>query len=178
MTLKEELLIHHQPLFDVDALEKIYTEREKELVRYVCTTSLFNPDVGCDIFFRETAHPDFGNYYFGVFLDPESGQPMICGADQVEKNVFGMIEWQGEWWYSRYRHDYVSLDDQTFIDGGREYTRFSGKLRSFNLFQGEWYESVDEDNQTLNSVDSIATVRQAQTELLDEMKAWNDHLSS
>ena len=57
--------IQHYPLFNIKKAEALYTEKDGVEVKYVCTTDLRNSDIPADIFYRETPHPQFGNYYFG-----------------------------------------------------------------------------------------------------------------
>ena len=58
--------IQHSPLFNIKKAEELYTEKDGVEVKYVCTTDLRNSDIPADIFYRETPHPEFGNYYFGL----------------------------------------------------------------------------------------------------------------
>ena len=58
--------IQHQSLFDIAQLEEHYSNKDGVPVKYVCTSDLRVSDIPMDIFYRETPHPEFGNYYFGV----------------------------------------------------------------------------------------------------------------
>ena len=115
--------IQHSPLFDTKKAEQLYTEKDGVLVKYVCTTATQEGgDFAADIFYRETPHPVFGNYYFGLYHDHMRGHMMITNADTVESFDFGMIESKGKYYYSQHRHDYKVIDDK-MIDGGRAYIR-------------------------------------------------------
>jgi hypothetical protein len=57
--------------------------------------------------------------------------------------ILGIESDSGEIIYSRFQHDYrESYDKSVFIDGGREYSRYSanGKLHKFKIENGEWVE--------------------------------------
>ena len=62
--------IQHQSLFDTAQLEEHYSNKDGVPVKYVCTSDLRTSDIPMDIFYRETPHPEFGNYYFGVYKHP------------------------------------------------------------------------------------------------------------
>jgi hypothetical protein len=112
--------IQHSPLFNTKKAEELYTEKDGVEVKYVCTTDLRNSDIPADIFYRETPHPEFGNYYFGLLR--HNDQTLVTDADIVESFDFGMIESKGKYYYSQHRHDYKVIDDK-MIDGGRAYIR-------------------------------------------------------
>ena len=130
--------IQHSPLFNTKKAEEIYTERDGVLVKYVCTTATQEGgDCAADIFYRETPHPVFGNYYFGLYHDHMRGHMMITNADTVESFDFGMIESEGKYYYSQHRHDYKVVEDK-MIDGGRAYIRSSGGTDVFKIQDGEF----------------------------------------
>ena len=119
--------INHHPLFNTKKVEQLYTEKDGVLVKYVCTTATQEGGTfAADVFYRETPHPVFGNYYFGIYSNPYAGnaQVMICNADSIEKLSFSMIAGADGLEYSQHRHDYREVGDN-FIDGGRAYTRTS-----------------------------------------------------
>ena len=139
--------IQHSPLFNTKKAEEIYTERDGVLVKYVCTTATQEGgDFAADIFYRETPHPVFGNYYFGLYRNPyaDDAHIMITNADTVESFQFGMIEVSGKYYYSQHRHDYKVIEDK-MIDGGRAYIRSSGEVDVFKIQDGEFvrYESSE-----------------------------------
>ena len=117
--------IVHENLFDIEKVEKIYTEKDGVDVKYVCTTDLNASDVPVDVFYRPTPHPQFGNRYFGIYHDHMRGHTMITNADIVESFEFGMIRVDGKYYYSQSHHDYKVVGDK-MIDGGRAYIRSSG----------------------------------------------------
>jgi hypothetical protein len=135
--------IRHSPLFNTKKAEELYTEKDGVEVKYVCTTDLRNSDIPADIFYRETPHPEFGNYYFGLLR--HNDQTLVTDADIVESFDFGMIESKGKYYYSQHRHDYKVIDDK-MIDGGRAYIR-SGThdVDVFKIQDGEFvrYESSE-----------------------------------
>jgi len=110
-------------LFNTEEVEKIYTEKDGVEVKYVCTTDLRASDVPVDVFYRPTPHPQFGNHYFGIYWDHVRDCTMITNADIVESFEFGMVEWDGKYYYSQSHHDYKVLDNGKMIDGGRAYIR-------------------------------------------------------
>ena len=134
--------IQHESLFDTAKVEKLYTEKDGVEVKYVCTTDLRNSDIPADIFYRETPHPQFGNYYFGILR--HNDQTMITNADIVESFEFGMIEVNGKYYYSQSHHDYKVVGDK-MIDGGRAYIRSSGGTTSMRIKSGKFYAVDIED---------------------------------
>mgnify|MGYP000620770507 FL=1 len=134
--------IQHYPLFNIQKAEELYTEKDGVEVKYVCTTDLRNSDIPADIFYRETPHPQFGNYYFGILR--HNGQTMITDADIVESFEFGMIEVNGKYYYSQSHHDYKVVGDK-MIDGGRAYVRSSGSTTNMRITDGEFYAVDIED---------------------------------
>ena len=53
--------IQHNPLFNTERVEELYTKKDGVEVKYVCTTDLKASDRPMDIFYRATPHPEFGN---------------------------------------------------------------------------------------------------------------------
>ena len=136
--------IQHEALYDISKIEKIYTEKDGEEVKYVCTTDLTVSDVPMDIFYRETPHPEFGNRYFGLYYDKQRHCPMITNADVVESFEFGMIEVDGKYYYSQSHHDYKVVEGK-MIDGGRAYIRSSGGTTVMRITDGNFYAVDVED---------------------------------
>jgi len=135
--------IQHYPLFNIKKAEALYTEKDGVEVKYVCTTDLRNSDIPADIFYRETPHPQFGNYYFGILR--HNDQTMITNADIVESFEFSMIEdADGKYYYSQSHHDYKVVGDK-MIDGGRAYIRSSGGTTSMRIKSGKFYAVDIED---------------------------------
>ena len=132
--------IKHDPLFNVSAVEKHYSEQDGVTVKYVCTSELARTNLPMDIFYRETPHPEFGNRYFGVFYESCQDTMMITSADTIEETDFAMVDVDGEWHYSSYRHDYKQFKDSNgrhlAIDGGRAYARGAG-YEFFKIKDGE-----------------------------------------
>ena len=117
--------IAHRPLFDVEKIIQHYTEKDNVDITYVCTSDLRADDVPCDIFYRSTPHPEFGNRYFGLYHDNRRDHLMITNADLIEDLDFGMLYHDGKYHYSQSRHDYHTVGDRA-IDGGRAYVRIVG----------------------------------------------------
>ena len=118
--------IKHQPQFNTEKVTAHYSKKDGVPVKYVCTTDLDESDRPFDIYYRDTPHPDFGNYYFGLYADDED-RMMICKADTVKKYSFGLISDEDGWVYSRSHHDLVETSSGN-IDGGRRYVKRGGDL--------------------------------------------------
>lgn len=130
-------MIKHAPKFNTEMIEEHYSKRDGVPIKYVCSTDLKASDVPADIFFRETPHPEFGNRYFGLYVDPFSSDLMITDADYVEELEFGMVEDKnGDLWYSQCHHDCIFIDGN-MIDGGRQYIRSQGDVQLFKVINGE-----------------------------------------
>jgi hypothetical protein len=121
------LNIHHDPIFNTEAIIEHYEEKDGVTVTYVCTSDLQASDCPVDIFYRETPHPEFGNRYFGLYWDTVRDNMMITNADVIEELNFGMVENDnGELEYSQSHHDFKSFENGNMIDGGRVYVKSSG----------------------------------------------------
>lgn len=133
--------IKHQTIFKVSSLLEHFEKKEGVDIKHVCTTALDSGNKEWDVYYRETAHPKFGNKYFAVCSD--GGESMfIRGADLIEDLEFGMVKDDfGMWHYSAYRHDYKTIDGKT-IDGGRAYTRGNG----FTMFKVQDGEFINDSN--------------------------------
>jgi len=118
--------IKHNPQFNIEKVTAHYSKKDGVPIHYVCTSDLDKSDVPVDIYYRDSPHPDYNNYYFGLYTDEED-RMMICKADAIENCEFGMISDKDEWVYSQSHHDYVETDTG-FIDGGRKYIRRGGDL--------------------------------------------------
>ena len=136
--------IQHEPLFDVEKVTAHYTEKDGVEVKYVCTTDLSASDVPVDVYYRSTAHPTFGNHYFGLYYDRVRDHMMITNADVVESLEFGMIEVDGKYYYSQSHHDYKVVEGK-MIDGGRAYIRSSGGAICMRITNGKFYAVDVED---------------------------------
>jgi hypothetical protein len=130
--------IQHQSLFDIAQLEEHYSNKDGVPVKYVCTSDLRVSDIPMDIFYRETPHPEFGNYYFGVYKHPVTKDIFITNADEIESLEFGMIEHEGKYYYSQSHHDYKSIGGK-MIDGGRAYIKSSGGAVTMHIKNGKFY---------------------------------------
>ena len=136
--------INHEPLFDVGIVTEHYSVKDGVPVTYVCTTDLNASDVPVDVYYRETAHPEFGNKYFGLYHDHVRGHLMITNADIVESFEFGMIEEDGKYYYSQSHHDYKVVGNK-MIDGGRQYIRSSHGACTMYIKNGKFYIKELED---------------------------------
>jgi len=132
-------MIKHFPVTNTDFVVKHYSEKDGVPIKYVCTTDFNVSNRPVDIFYRETAHPQFGNKYFGIALDYESDNFVIFNADKVEDFTFGMVEDdEGNMQYSRSHHDYKSFKNGNMIDGGRQYVRSSLNSQIYVVRDGQF----------------------------------------
>lgn len=130
--------IKHDPQFNTKKVIKHFEEKDNTTITYICTTDLSASDRPVDIFFRPTPHPEFGNRYFGMFVNRSHGGDMICAADQVEELSFAMItDNEGTYHYSQSHHDYKEIDGK-MIDGGREYIRSTAGYELFKVKDGQF----------------------------------------
>lgn len=130
--------ILHVSHFDVKKVEEHYSEKDGVPVKYVCTSALGGEAQSMDIYYRETPHPEFGNKYFGLYLDEYTNELMITNADKIEGVEFAMIQDKnGKYRYSAHRHDCVMVDG-SMIDGGRSYIRTNGcDITMFKVIEGD-----------------------------------------
>lgn len=140
------MTIQHNPIFDTEAIIQHYEVKDGVPIRYICTSALNHGTVAADIFYRETAHPEFGNKYFGLYINPyadhDSGSRiMITNADCIEDLDFEMVDVDGTLHYSQHRYDFRSVGDVS-IDGGRAYCRLVGNVsrprKTFKIKNGEF----------------------------------------
>ena len=111
-------MIKHEPIFKTDAMVEHYSKKDGVEVKYVCSSALGSEAQAMDIFYRATPHPEFGNRYFGMYVD-QKDRVMITNADRIEDAEFAMIEdTNGDLHYSAHRHDYKTVDGK-MVDGGR-----------------------------------------------------------
>lgn len=137
--------IKHQPQFDTQKIEEIYTAKDGVPVKYVCTSALGSEEFAMDIFYRNTPHPQFGNRYFGIYHSPMTGSLMITSADRIENTNFGMIrDSNGNMHYSAHRHDYRVVEDK-MIDGGRAYTKTNCHVEYYRVKDGEFIEETEHE---------------------------------
>ena len=135
--------IKHETIFKTDAMAEHYAKKDGVEVKYVCTSALGGETMAMDIFYRDTPHPEFGNRYFGLFIDQQD-RVMITNADRIEGAEFAMIEdSDGNLHYSAHRHDCKIIGDK-MIDGGRAYIRSSGDVVLYKVRDGEL---VKDENQ-------------------------------
>ena len=142
--------IKHHPIFDIDKVEKLYSEKDQVPVKYVCTSAPNeHASYAADIFYRETPHPEFGNRYFGLYYNmfdtrlTKNPQVMITNCDGIEKLEFYMVEGSEGWEYSQHRHDFRQVGEVA-IDGGRSYGRRVGDLsipfKTMKVLNGQFVE--------------------------------------
>ena len=89
-TTPQGKIVVHRPIFNPTVIEQHYSQKDGVAVKYVCTTELVG-DYGIDIFYRASPHPEFGNFYFGLYLH-QTTHITITNADMVEELEFGMIK--------------------------------------------------------------------------------------
>jgi hypothetical protein len=133
------LNIKHKPIFKTDTVVEHYSKKDGVPVKYVCTSALSGEAQAMDIFYRDTPHPEFGNRYFGMFIDTQD-RVMITNADVIEGAEFAMIQdGKGNLHYSAHRHDCKMIGDN-MIDGGRAYIRSSGDVVLYKIHDGLFVE--------------------------------------
>jgi hypothetical protein len=129
-------MIKHEPIFKTDAMVEHYSKKDGVEVKYVCSSALGSEAQAMDIFYRATPHPEFGNRYFGMYVD-QKDRVMITNADRIEDAEFAMIEdTNGDLHYSAHRHDYKTVDGK-MVDGGRAYVRSTGATIPYRVVDGE-----------------------------------------
>ena len=149
--MKIDIDILHLPEFNIDEVEKHYSEKDGVEVKYVLSSALKNETVPVDIYYRETPHPEFGNRYFGIYTNPMDGHIYICNADSIETYDVSMAQnKEGQWCYSQHRHHmqpvvYLNKDGEEVvggIDGGRAYTKVLGDISTstFRVKDGAFEE--------------------------------------
>ena len=132
-------MIKHEPIFKTDAMVEHYSKKDGVEVKYVCTSALGGEARAVDIFYRATPHPQFGNRYFGLYIDQQD-RIMITNADVIEGAEFAMIQdGEGNLHYSAHRHDCKMIGDN-MIDGGRAYIRSSGDVVLYKIHDGLFVE--------------------------------------
>jgi len=137
------LNIKHEPIFKTDAMAEHYSKKDGVEVKYLCTSALAGEARAMDIFYRDTPHPEFGNRYFGMFIDLQD-RVMITNADRIDGAEFAMIEDNdGNLHYSAHRHDCKVVDGK-MVDGGRAYIRSSGDVVLYKIRDGIFVEVVDD----------------------------------
>ena len=98
------------------------------------------------IFYTDKAHPE-GSNYFAMFM--LNGNPMIAdGITAVEDVVYTGLETEDQVVYSRYRHDFRSLNNGAYIDGGRDYFRYGGD--SYNDYNVVRFKVVKDRLEIIN----------------------------
>lgn len=138
------MYLNHRPVTNTAYVIQHYTKKDNADIKYVCTTELHVDNLLVDIFYRETPHPKFGNKYFGIYFIGED--LMIRNADKIEDLEFGMIEYEGTFYYSNARHDFINVGPY-FIDGGRAYVRAGGEplpaITYFKVLNGEFIQTEE-----------------------------------
>jgi hypothetical protein len=129
--------INHRPsIADIELVAAHYSKKDGVEVVYVCSSEVSGNNTPCDLYYRATPHPEFGNKYFALYQVVGLGL-RIAGADSIEDEVFAMVDNGGVWEYSRYRHDYHTFDGN-FVDGGRAYYRGSLPCVDFVVRNGKF----------------------------------------
>ena len=104
----------------IDAIEKMY---DAKFVFDSCIQSKSGQwyNFPAAIFYTEKAHPK-GSNYFALFRNCDEWT-ITDGITATEP--FNGVIVGGKLYYSRYRHDFVTIPGG-FVDGGRDYIRWSG----------------------------------------------------
>lgn len=129
-------MIVHKPITNIDKVIAYMAERDGVPIKYVCTTEIRGNNKPCDVYYRDTPHPKFGNSYFALTYYGDS--VIIMDADVVETYEFVCVMYNEQYHYSSYRHDFVEVGGSA-IDGGRAYTRMlgNGPFSRFRIKDGE-----------------------------------------
>lgn len=163
----------HEGLFTPEGIAHI---EEKKNAKFVCDTCLFGKEGWTNamvaVFWnKDPANiPAGGSAWFGIFKKREFAVSsylektpakarvtksviMITNAISVHnKRLDAVVADDGEVVWSRYRHDYRSSGDKSvWIDGGRDYMRWSGQGETVRL------EVVEGD---LTIVENWETIRE------------------
>ena len=114
---------HHG--FDHSAVEKKYNA--KYVGHFALNQGSGWTEIPAAVYYQETP-PNGYSKYMGLVVYP-SGAVYITGAQSAADVVMvGIVADNGDVIYSRFRHDYrTSADDSVTIDGGRDYTKTSGR---------------------------------------------------
>lgn len=112
--------------FSEELLEKI--EKIKD-AKFVVETSVRDfrgnwVNLPMAIFYCKEKHPVSDSRYFAFYYN-ESGQSYVTNGQSAVDEPFTVIEQEGEYFNSVFRHDYNSLGSVA-IDGGRDYCRIIG----------------------------------------------------
>lgn len=102
----------------------------------------WSKEVAPEVYERVKNPNDVSNYGF-VYYHPLHGMLIRNGKEVANKVRNGIITPCGGFIYSRHRHDY-NEHEGCMIDGGEDYTRFSGDGRvvEFIIVDGEIKEKV------------------------------------
>lgn len=133
-------------IVDVQAInpniaKNLLAEKNITDYQYVCTTELEVTSTKMyDIFYVNTPQRDYKNKYVGLTI-VNRDRICIVDADKVENMTFAAVQdGNSDYHYSRNRHDFVSLNNGNFIDGGRSYYRTnvrSEDIMAFNIVDGQ-----------------------------------------
>ena len=85
------------------------------------------------IFYTEKAHPE-GSNYFAIYRDTDGHYGIANGITAIKDITYVGLKVDDTVIYSRYRHDCRSVGD-VFVDGGRDYFRFSGPQENLVKFK-------------------------------------------
>lgn len=88
------------------------------------------------IFYTEEKHPVSNSNYMGIVY--QENRPFIIDGQSAVDDAFTVMEYNGEYFNSVFRHDYVCFDGNG-IDGGRDYMRIIGEptLLKAKIINGE-----------------------------------------
>lgn len=103
-----------------------------------CGMLFWTKEIAPEVYERVKNPNDVSNYAF-VYYDPlYKGWMIRNGLSCAEKTRNGLITPNGDFIYSRHRHNYIEHDG-CMIDGGDDYLRCSGKGKAvmFTIVDGE-----------------------------------------
>ena len=130
--------IHNEPqLFKQEQIKNLELYYDG---KYVFDSTLRGRDGGWldqafAIFYTEKSHPEGSNYFgIGWRYYPGVKEPGLIITDGISATEeFSGVLYNGEVYYSAYRHDFRQYPNGLFVDGGRDYTRFGGPIDACKL---------------------------------------------
>ena len=130
-----EMFLGESYWFHTPTLDKIKLIETKYNAQWMGSWDNGGSSFPDDIFYVENPDISKGHtHYFGLYLDPITNDLFIRKGDKAFSNrIIGCVNPQGIVYASRYRHDYISVENtKVCLDGGRDYIKVSGDLDYYN----------------------------------------------
>jgi hypothetical protein len=95
------------------------------------------------VFWQPNPPHDYSNYFM-LYICPLRGQVFITSGEKQSTQVYnGIITPNGDFIYSRHRHDYMEHDG-CMIDGGDAYLKTNGKGKAIRfIIEGSEIKELD-----------------------------------